>query len=385
MPGRVGLGARKHTDCHTGRWSLMPYTLHDDNLFRDPRWDVMARLGEPDGPDVLEMTPARRRAHLTRLERRKRDLFTAHQLMSLETAASTSDGYLTLEAALTCAAGEAWQVKALATSVLGLPPFLHRKGDSCGAKNCINSSPPWREGFDFRLCAYLKRNPSKAERDRNKQQKDDSRDARLRALLMERDGPFCRFCRSGPLSEKAVRAIDRRKVLQRDHVNPDLPAGPDGENYATGCASCNEHKGRRSPFEADMVLLDPPTREQIEAWKAEGLKLFDPPWIVPAITNRITGESPTDHRQISDHDGDRDRDPVGDRPTPHGADARPESDADQHDQLIDHRQEGVASGRVGQPHRGALVGVLEQPVRDSSSPDIYHRRSRGPAPAGGDP
>jgi hypothetical protein len=366
----------------------MPYSLHDDNLFRDPRWAVMARLGEPDGPDVLEMTPARRRAHMARLERRKRDLFCAHQLMTLETSASTSDGYLTLEAALACAGGEAWQVKALATPVLGLSPFLHRKGDSCGLKNCIDASPPWREGFDYRLCAFLKKNPSKAERDRSKAQNDDRRDPRLKALLMDRDGAFCRYCRSGPLSAKAGRADERRKVLQRDHVDPDAPAGPDAENFVTSCASCNEHKARRTPFEADMVLLDPPTAEQRQAWTQQGLVMFPPPWITPAITNRITDEPPPDHRQNSDPDVDRTVDPDGDPTTPGDADARPETDADQPDQHQDHRLEGVGSGRVGQPTGGALVGARGQPVRDQTDPDIYHRRSRAPAahsPPRGDP
>lgn len=367
----------------------MPYSLHDDNLYRDPRWAVMARLGEQDGPDVLEMTPVRRRAHLARLERRKRDLFCSHQLMTLETSASTSDGYLTLEAALACAGGEAWHVKALATTVLGLSPFLHRKGDSCSAKNCIDSSPPWREGFDFRLCAFLKKNPSRAERDRSKAQNDDRRDPRLKALLVGRDGLFCRYCRSGPLSAKAGKADERRKVLHRDHVDPDKPAGSDAENFVTACASCNEHKGHRTQFEADMVLLDPPTAEQRREWTEQGLVMFPPPWINPAITNRITAESPPNQRRITDPDVDRDGDPDVDPTTPHDGEARPKTVAEQGDHQQDHRQEGVGSGRVGQPHSDPLVGVLGQPVRDQSDPDIYHRRSRAPTshgpPGGGDP
>jgi 5-methylcytosine-specific restriction endonuclease McrA len=362
---------------------LMPYSLHDDNLFRDPRWAVMARLDEPDGPDVLEMTPARRRAHLARLERRKRDLFTAHQLMTLETSACTSDGYITLEAALACAAGEAWQVKALATSVLGLSPWLHRKGDSCSAKNCIDSSPPWREGFDFRLCAFLKKNPSRAERDRSTAQNNDRRDQVLKAVLMRRDGPFCRYCRSGPLSAKAVRADERRKVLHRDHVDPDRPAGPDAENFVTACASCNEHKAARTPFEADMVLLDSPTETQQREWTEQGLRLFPPPWITPAITNRITDEPPPDQRQNSDPVTDPHGDPDVDRTTSNDAQARPETAVEQQEQRQDHGSEGVGSGRVGHPHADRLVGVLGQPVRDQTDPDIYHRRPR--APAGHDP
>lgn len=354
----------------------MTYSLHEDNLGRDPRWAVLARFGEPDGPDPLEMAPARRRTYLARLERRRRDLIASHYLMTLETSAHKDDGYITLEAALACCAGEAWQVKALTTAVCGRSPFLHRKGDSCSAKNCIDSSPPWRDGFDFRLCGFLKRNPSKAEQDRNKAQKDDARDPRLRAILMERDGPFCRYCRSGPLSAKAGKADERRKVLHRDHPDPDRPAGPNAENYVTVCASCNEHKARRTPFEADLVLLDPPAEQDKAEWAARGLRLFPPPW----ISNRITAESPPDHRQTSDPVSDPDGDSVGDPAASNDGSARPETGDDQRNHAPHHRQKGFGSGRVGQLGDGGPVGVLGQPVRDASDPDIYHHRSRPPGP-----
>ncbi|TCO64927.1 HNH endonuclease [Actinocrispum wychmicini] len=357
----------------------MPYSLHEDNLGRDPRWAVLARHGDPDSPDLLELSESRRRTHLARLEARRRMLIASYYLMTLETSAHKDDGYLTLEAALVCCGGEVWQLEALATAVCGRPPFLHRQGDRCSAKNCVDSSPPWRNNYEYRICSFLKRNPSKVEQDRNKAQKDDARDPQLRALLLKRDGRFCRYCRSGPLSEKAGKAAERRKVLQRDHVDPDLPAGPDAENYVTTCASCNEHKARRTPFEADMTLLDPPTEAQIQEWTEAGLTLFDPPWITSAITNRITDESRPDHRHISDHDGDQHGDPVGDSSTPDDRPARPETLDNQQDHVPDHRPEGFGSGRVGDRPDGHL-GALGQPVRGLDSPDIYHRRSRSPAP-----
>lgn len=358
----------------------MAYSLHEDNLGRDPRWAVLARLGEPDGPDPLEMSPAKRRAVMARRERRRRDLILSHYLMTLETSAHKDDGYITLEAALACCSGAAWQVKALAMPACGRPPFLHSKGDLCAAKNCIDSSPPWKDGYEYRLCAFLKRNPSKAEQDRRRAQNDDARDPRLRAILMERDGPFCRYCRSGPLSTKAVRADERRKVLQRDHPDPDRPAGPNAENWVTACGSCNEHKARRTPFEADMVLLDPPTEQEKAEWSTRGLMLFPPPW----ISNRITDGSTSDHRQNTDPDVDPNGDPDVDPDTTYSAPVCPDPAAEQPEHRQNHRREGFGSGRVGQPSDGVL-GALGQPVRDASSPDIYHRRSRGPEPRAGPP
>lgn len=363
----------------------MPYTLHEDNIGSDPRWMALAKLQEKGPvPNVAEDDQATVRAYLRRVGRRRRDLLAAYLLLTSEVALVQDDGYIGQEAALECA-GETWVLKALLTPVCGRPPFLHQRGQKCSAKNCIDSSPEWRPGYEFRVCAFLKRNPSKAEVERNKAQKDDARDPRLRALLMERDGPFCRYCRSGPLSEKAGRAIERRKVLQRDHVNPDLPAGVDAENYVTACAGCNEHKGRRSPFEADLVLLDPPTAQEKAAWTERGLVLFDRP--------AITDEPPSDHRRNSDPNSDPDSDPntVPDTDPTVIADTarRPDQHDDQPehpDHGRNHAREGFGSGRVGLPPGGGLAGLNGQPVRDASSPDIYHRRSRAPVdPRAGPP
>jgi hypothetical protein len=382
---RAGTGAiLLSCRCRLCWWLLMPYTLHEDNIGSDPRWMALAKLQEKGPvPNVAEDDPATVRAYLRRVGRRRRDLLAAYLLLTSEVALVQDDGYIGQEAALECA-GETWVLKALLTPVCGRPPLLHQRGQKCSAKNCIDSSPEWRPGYEYRVCAFLKRNPSKAEVERNKAQKDDARDQRLRALLMERDGAFCRYCRSGPLSEKAGRAIERRKVLQRDHIDPDRPAGPDAENYVTACAGCNEHKGRRTPFEADMALLDPPTAEEKAAWMARGLALFDRP--------PITDEPPSDHRRNTDQNSDPDTDPntVPDAdPTtindiPWRPD-QPDDQANQHDHRQNHGPEGVDSGRVGQPHGGGPAGPGGQPVRDSSAPDIYHRRSRAPEPRAGPP
>jgi hypothetical protein len=343
-----------------GWWGLlMPYSLIADQLGRDPRWGAMAG-GKRSLRDALGWSYVR---------------------MMCETASHIDDGYLTREQALACCDGRVAILERLATPMLGRPPMLHQPGQSCGEKNCLDSSPPWVAGYDYRLCGYLKRNPAKAEVDRNKAQKDDARDPRLRALLMERDGPFCRYCRSGPLSEKAGRAIERRKVLQRDHVDPDRPAGKDAENYVTACAGCNEHKGRRTPFEADMVLLDPPSAREVAEWLQRGLRLHER----PETTVTITDEPPSDHRRNTVPDGDPDTVPDAVPTTLNGDPACPEAGPDQPDHDQDHRPEGFGSGRVGLPLDGGLLGLGGQPVRGPDAPDIYHGRSRAPEPRAGPP
>lgn len=352
------------------RWVLMPYTLHEDNIGSDPRWMALAKLQEKGPvPNVAEDDPATVRAYLRRVGRRRRDLLAAYLLLTSEVALVKDDGYIGQEAALECC-GEAWVLKALLTPVCGRQPFLHRKGQRCPEKNCLDASGPWREGYEYRVCAFLKRNPAKSEVERSKAQKDDARDPRLRALLLERDGPFCRYCRSGPLSEKANRAVERRKVLQKDHVDPDRVAGQDAENYVIACAGCNERKAHRTPFEADMTLLDPPTAEEKAAWLERGLVLFDPPW--------ITAGSVMDQRRITVPITVPDSDPNSDPGAVEHAEQRPETADEQQEQCSDQRREGVGSGRVGPPAGAVPVGPGGQPVRDSSSPDIYHRRSRAP-------
>src|SRR5690606_10030604 len=131
-------------------------------------------------------------------------------------------------------------------------------GDECP---CLGTAP-WIDGYAYRIHNFLKRNPSKREYDLDKAKKADLRDARLKALVLKRDGGCCRYCGSGPLERKAVRAKDRRRVLTFDHVDPDRAAGEDGANLVVCCGRCNDEKGARTPDEADMVLLPEPTPEQ---------------------------------------------------------------------------------------------------------------------------
>lgn len=71
-----------------------------------------------------------------------------------------------------------------------------------------------------------------------------------RKNVMLRDGHQCQYCaRELPVRE-----------LNIDHVLPRSRGGPDSwENLVTACRLCNLRKGRRTPDEAGMALLRPPS------------------------------------------------------------------------------------------------------------------------------
>lgn len=333
----------------------MPYWLESDTFHEDPIWEVLA-----DGD-------------ITQLDR----LQAAYCRLKSQASHNLSDGYLTEQAALALCRRRR-TLELLCTAVLGRSPLMHRRGDDC---ECLGPGP-WVDGYAFRIHQFLKRNPSRSEYQRSRAQRAELRDPRLKAAVYGRDGGCCRYCQSGPLSPKAVRSRDRRKVLTYDHIDPDQPAGEDGANLVVACGRCNEHKGRRTPDEADMVLLPPPSIEEAKAWRDRSLALFDQ----PTDHRRITDESATDHR--SDHE--RDHAPIADPPgAPDGAigddparpvHAQPIDDAP--DQRPDRPPEGAGLGRGGHPGIGGdphRPDRLAQPTRTPSDPDIYHRRSRAPS------
>lgn len=345
----------------------MTYWLEGDTFHDDPRWSVLAGGTRPAAIDRLQ---------------------AAHARMMSMTSHHRHDGYLTADQVM-AACRRRDVVDALCRPVLGLPPMLHRQGDDCP---CLGGA--WIDGFGFRIHQFLKRNPSRAENDRSKAHKAELNDARLKAIAYDRDGGCCRYCRSGPVSEKAVRARDRRRVRNFDHVDPDKLAGDNGENFVTACEACNKHKGKRTPDEAEMLLLPVPSLDQAAEWLArDEPMLFDrPPYVHPA-RRRITAEnsgpitagSPPDHRSIGDPIGDRpgdgDGDRIGDPNDGHTGELRPEQG--------EHRSGPPASwsenypGRVGEPptsviRAGPAVDELGQQARAPNYPDIYTRRSRSP-------
>jgi 5-methylcytosine-specific restriction endonuclease McrA len=335
----------------------VPYWLETDQFADEQVWEVLAG-GDPLRVDQLQALYCRLKAKASHL---------------------LTDGYLTEQTALRYARGRRQMLERLTAPVLEQPPKLHREGDKC---DCLGDA--WIPGYAYRIHQFLRRNPSRAEYNRNRAQRADLRDPRLKAAVYARDGGCCAYCRSGPLSARAVRARDRRKVLTYDHVDPDKPAGLGGENFVTACGRCNDYKGHRTPYEADMERLPEPTTAERAAWAARGPALFDLPAPLSDQNQNqkpINDESTTNQRHDVDPNNDRslmaigdpDRDP-NDNSTPPMCPANADVSADQ---AAD--DEGRVPGRVGA--RSALLNAPSQPPRDPDSPDIYHRRSRAPTPA----
>lgn len=338
----------------------MPYFLEGDELAVRPEWEALA-AGKGDLMDFLLASYMKMKS-------------TASHLMS--------DGYLTELAALTQCRGRRQFLDLLCKAVLDRPPLLHRPGDEC---ECLGDAP-WIDGYAYRIHAFLKKNPSRKEYNRNQAQRADLKDAALKKLVYNRDGGCCRYCGSGPLRAKAGKSKDRRKVLHYDHVDPDQPAGPEGRNFVVACARCNEFKGRCTPEEADMVLLPEPTPQEAAAMLDRAQVLLDPPADaparpVPAAADRsaINGGTAPDHRSDQNTDQKTNTDRISDQNTDQNDDEPPP--LRQHTatsvpvQRSDQGSEGSRSGRVGKPDRPAQPHD-GQPARTPHHPDPYHKRSR---------
>lgn len=332
----------------------MPYYLLDDQWADDPSWDVLSG-GSVAVVDRLQAAFAR---------------------LASRVSGSKRNGYCTEQAALRACHGKRQVLDLLCTQALAdSPPWLHRPGDAC---DCLDGE--WIDGYGYRIHAFLKRNPSRREYERNQAQKADLRDARLKQLVYDRDGGCCRYCRSGPLSPKAGRSKDRRKVLSHDHVDPDRAAGPDGENLVVACGRCNDEKGHRTPDEADMTLLPVPVDSEKTAWADRGLHLADRPPYMPD-QRPITDGSATEHRQTTDEtsepDTDRPPDPIADPNPATPGELRPENGRSAAETGTSWSGKGAGSGRVGEP---VVTGVPPPPdtPRSAQAPDVYHRRSRAP-------
>ncbi|MEV0805745.1 HNH endonuclease [Micromonospora sp. NPDC050200] len=335
----------------------MPYWLESDTFAVDPVWEVLAD-GAADLVDALQAAYCRLKS-------------TSAQVMS--------DGYLTERMALQQCRGRKKLLGLLTGGVLDQPPLLHRPGDQC---ECLGEH--WITGYAYRIHAFSKRNPNRREYNRNRAQKADLRDARLKALVYTRDGGCCRYCASGPLSPKSGRAKDPRKRIHYDHVDPDQPAGPDAENMVLSCKRCNEHKGHRLPHEADMVLLPVPTPEQAARLRARDQVLRDLPTDHAPITDESTSDHDHHQNPAVDRTDERITEPERDQnvdltppvhPTPALTTTAP---------MTNQRPQGSGLGRGGEPESIAPPPAprtpwSNQPARSPEHPDIYHRRSR-PAP-----
>lgn len=329
--------------------------MESDTFATRPEWGVLAE-GKAAVIDALQSAYARIKS-------------TVAHLMD--------DGFVTAATALEQCRGRRALLDKLCTPVLGKPPLIHRAGDECP---CIPGGV-WVDGYELYIHDYLKKNPARRERDRKRAQDADRRNHALRADIYRRDGGCCRYCRSGPLSPKSGRAKDLRKRLEYDHVDPDQPA-LDGANYVVACKRCNAEKGERTPDEADMVLLPPPTPAQAQAWADRGPALFDP---ADHATDhgQTTNEPRTDHEHDHETDHEHDRGPNRAPTSGHGGPVRPEQATNTSTGQADHETEVWGLGRGGHPpvnHQPPPAGHLTgQPARSQDWPDIYHRRSR-PAP-----
>lgn len=331
----------------------MPYYLLDDKFADLPVWDVLS-----DGSDALA----------DRLQ-------SAFARLAAATSGLLVNGYCTEQFALKACRGRRDVLALLTKAVLEEQPFLHRPGDDC---KCLGGA--WVEGYGYRIHAFLRRNPSRKEYERDREQKADLRDARLKTLVYERDGGCCRYCRSGPLSPKAGRSKDRRKVLSHDHVDPDRPAGVDGANLVIACGRCNDDKGHRTPDEADMPLLPALSEAQLLALRGSEQVLRDRT-DDPSNSDSNSDVTATDHQTDAVPITDRNSDPVGDPESDPNTITAPADRVENGEQSTEQdgswSGKGVGSGRVGKPVAGHPRPPPDTP-RSPDAPDIYHRRSRSP-------
>jgi 5-methylcytosine-specific restriction endonuclease McrA len=316
----------------------MPFFLIPDEWDDDPVWDAMA------GDNAV-----------------LRDQLQAGWVrLGVAASHARTDGYLTVQQARRKCTKRVLDI--LCAPVLGREPRLHQQGDKCA---CLDEV--WVSGYGYRLHRFLRRNPSRVEVERQRERRADLADPAIRHRVRVRDGSCCRYCGSGPLTTKAVRAKDRRKVLTFDHVDPDRAAGDDLSNLVCCCARCNERKGRRTPEEADMLLLPVPTPEQATKLAARDQVLCDQP-----INAGSTPGSTPDHRLSVDPPVD----PPVDGHRPVVGNNLADQPADQHsDQRPAPGAEPSGLGWAGQPDRDA-PGVTGLPARTPADPDIYTRRSR---------
>ena len=337
----------------------MPYSLIGDTWHRDARWMSLAAAapGGGSGPAV----------------RRRRQLLKAAlvDMMCESAAGGRGDGYVTKAQALDVCADDPWMLDELTKSFRGRPPFLHQPGQKCAERNCIDDSDPWDQDYEFRICSYNKNTPFTRVRKLRAAQARERKDPELKRLAYERDGGCCRYCRSGPLNRKITVSNDRRKVPQFDHVDHKELAGPDKTNYVTGCASCNEYKGARTPEQADMVLLPEPRPAQRAAWAEQGLMLFDRPSSTDVITDRPTNGPPP--RPRTDHENDRGRNHDqfdGHSHAPNRDVLRPETPVDQQDHDPNAPMKGVRTGPDRYPTGGGPPVPVEpfSPNRSRADP-----------------
>ncbi|MFD2763939.1 HNH endonuclease [Micromonospora eburnea] len=161
----------------------------------------------------------------------------------------------------------------------GRAPLLHvRNPDgTTPACPCLDGRT-WHADYAYAVHDYLDRNPSRSENDVHRAKKRELRDAKLKRQVRDRDRDRCRYC--GRLCKHSDRITDEGMTF--DHVDPEVAAGMD--NLVVACRGCNNRKNRRTPEQADMVLLPVPTTDQTN----DGT--YDGPTTEPAtVAGPVTG------------------------------------------------------------------------------------------------
>ncbi|MEC3975098.1 HNH endonuclease [Amycolatopsis sp. H20-H5] len=164
-------------------------------------------------------------------------------------AGERSDGFVTADVV------DLFGTKATTTRLLRAKfdraPLLH--------KITVNGTPPvcpcldgraWPKDYEYAVHDYLDYNPTRTENDVHRAKKRELRDAALKLAARERDADTCRYC------AKVCKFSDRTSDngLTFDHVDPLVADGIN--NLVVACRGCNRRKGRRTPAEAGMILLD---------------------------------------------------------------------------------------------------------------------------------
>lgn len=231
---------------------------------------------------------------------------------------------------------------------------------------------------------------SKEEVERNREKRRATRIDAQRIEVLLRDTDRCRYC------GVCVNPKDRKSARGREFDHPD-PA--DRSTYVVSCQGCNGHKHERTPEQAGMTLLPPPTPDEWHfhpttlLWLADrGIDPYQRP-DAPQAPDTATRARPSNQLDTDATTREPTRATAATQREPHQATAAhqrdtapataatsmPSTDQHQHhhqDQTSDPPAAGtgrVGPGRSGSVPAGAPAGA---PSRSRDGPPTRGRRGR---------
>lgn len=139
----------------------------------------------------------------------------------------------------------------LTRPVMGRAPLLHARAEDGKTPTCrCVQGRSWPDDADYAVHDYLDYNPTRTENDVHKAKARELRNAKLKRAVRDRDRDRCRYC------GKPCKFTDRVSDdgLTFDHVDPEIADGMN--NLVVACRGCNRRKGRRTPEQANMALID---------------------------------------------------------------------------------------------------------------------------------